>query len=126
MHWTEIDMDDGKPLSLVLRDAGGALGMRFDKAREGLWAEGTGSVCLVEDVLEMRFAPGELRAGPAAHWLLRHALKRGGKFSFARSRSGELKVTAKGWSGRFVPEAEPNDGGVTRVRDRHESATKLP
>ncbi|QJW83823.1 hypothetical protein HK414_06825 [Ramlibacter terrae] len=57
----------------------------------------------------MRFPPGGLRAGPAAHWLLRRALQAGGRFALLRAPSGELAVRATGWSGRFVAATQPAD-----------------
>src|SRR5688572_20690433 len=43
--WQEISMRDGKPLIVVLGEQEGALYMRFEKTREGLWAEGRATVC---------------------------------------------------------------------------------
>lgn len=105
LRWTEVGMDDGKPLRLVLRDTDRGLHLRFDKAGEGLWAEGEGSVCVVGGTLEVRFQGGGLRAGEAAHWLLRRALQAGGRFTLAREPSGELRVGTTGWRGRFVADA---------------------
>lgn len=102
LHWTETGMDDGKPLQLVLRDFDGALHLRFDKAGEGLWAEGVGRVCAVAGGLEMRFEPGRLHAGEAAGWLLRQALQAGGRFTFMRDASGGMQVGATGWRGHFI------------------------
>jgi hypothetical protein len=107
LQWIESGMNDGKPLVLVLREEGGALYMRLDKAREGLWAEGGGSVCVVGGRVEMRFDAGQIRPGPAAHWLLRQSLQAGARFTFMRMGAGGLRVSTPGWSGRFVAGSAP-------------------
>jgi len=106
VRWIETGMDDGKPLSLALDDRDGALHLRFDKAREGLWAEGLASICAVGAKLEMRFAPGQMQAGPAASWVVRQVLAAGGRFTFTRTAAGELRVSSTAWTGRFS-EATP-------------------
>ncbi|MCC2675520.1 MAG: hypothetical protein K0R58_2467 [Ramlibacter sp.] len=102
VRWIESGMDDGRPLVLSLADTERGLHLRFDKTDEGLWVEGVGSVCTVGDALEIRFAPGHLRPGAAAHWLLRAALQAGGQFTLTREKADELRVHSASWTGRFV------------------------
>lgn len=101
VHWVETGMDDGKPLRLVLRERDDQLHLQFEKAREGLWAEGTGRVCVVGGALELRFQPGRLQPGPAAGWFLRQTMQQAARFTLARDVSGELQVRTAGWRGRF-------------------------
>lgn len=114
LHWVEAGMDDGKPLhlDLELAERDGALHLRFNKTGEGLWAEGAGSVCKAADGLQVRFEPGQLRAGPAAGWLLRQWLRDGGPLAVARPSPATLEVRAPGWRGRFAPLPAPVHGAL--------------
>jgi hypothetical protein len=94
LQWTEVGMDDGKPLVLELRDRGGSLHIRLAKTHEGLWAEGTGTVCVIRGGLEIRFDAGQLHPGPAANWLLRQSLQASGRLTFTRPAADDMKVSA--------------------------------
>jgi hypothetical protein len=97
----ETTMDDGKPLLLSIRERDGALVLSFVKSREGLWAEGTGAICVKDAQLEVHFAAGKLIVGPAAHWAMRLALAHASSFTLTRVGEARMKIATKGWSGMF-------------------------
>lgn len=99
--WREITMTDGKPLLLSIHERDGDLLLTFVKSREGLWAEGMGMVCEVDTRLEMRFAPGKMVVGPAAHWAMRLALRGAPSFTLTRTGTTSMKIATRGWSGVF-------------------------
>jgi hypothetical protein len=94
-------MTDGKPLVVSIREQGGSLHMEFRKTREGLWAEGAAVICAGNAGLEARLS--RLRAGPAAHWLLRHSLGQDPTFTLSRLATGQLRIATPGWHGVFSP-----------------------
>lgn len=97
-------MTDGKPLVLSVLERNGALVLEFVKTGEGLWAEGEFVVCRHGSGLQARAGPHQVRLGPAAGWLTRLALSRGGTFALARTRAG-LAVATSGWEGTFAGDA---------------------
>ncbi len=106
LRWTETSMDDGKPMVVTLQERNGALALRFIKSSEGVWAEGTGTLCRKGTDIEARLGKDQLRLGPAAHWLVRMTLADGGTFTLHRPTGRQLQITTQGWSGRFVPAAD--------------------
>jgi hypothetical protein len=106
LRWIETGMEDGKPLHLTIEARAGGLHLQFIKAREGLWAAGDGTVCVREGRLVAVFEAGKMQAGPAAGWLLKHALQRGTRFELHRPGATELRVGTVGWRGRFAPSDE--------------------
>ena len=81
----------------------GSLFMEFTKTGEGLWAESRGVICKTGTDFEARFTGEQIRLGPAASWLLRLALKNGGKFKLTKFGSDQLRIATSSWSGIFSP-----------------------
>lgn len=105
VQWVETSMDDGKPLRVSILEKDGALWLEFIKTDEGLWARTAGVICRVGSDFEIRFGAEQIRIGPAAHWVVRLALRNGGKFTLTRLGSGQLRIVGGGWRGDFVPVA---------------------
>ncbi|MFH1819033.1 MAG: hypothetical protein ABIK08_13110 [Pseudomonadota bacterium] len=103
LKWEETTMDDGKPLVMSIVENHGALFMEFTKTGEGLWAESRGVICKTGTDFEARFSGEQIRLGPAASWLLRLALKNGGKFKLTKFGSDQLRIATSSWSGIFSP-----------------------
>jgi hypothetical protein len=103
LQWEETTMDDGKPLLMSIVENNGSLFMEFTKTGEGLWAESRGIICKTDTDFEARFTGEQIRLGPAAGWLLRHALKNGGKFKLTKLGSDRLRIATSSWSGIFSP-----------------------
>ncbi|MDP1928956.1 MAG: hypothetical protein Q8K62_10650 [Thiobacillus sp.] len=104
--WEEITMDDGKPLVMSVVENNGFLFLEFTKTGEGLWAESRGVICKTGTDFEARFAGNQIRLGPAANWMLRTALRNGGKFTLSKLGSDQLRIATSGWSGVFSPAAK--------------------
>jgi hypothetical protein len=103
LKWEETTMDDGKPLVVSIGENNGTLSLEFIKTTEGLWLEGPGVICKAGNDLEARFSGQEIRLGPAANWVLRYALRNGGKFTLTKLDSDRLRIATSGWSGVFSP-----------------------
>ena len=103
LNWQETSMDDGKPLLVNISESQGMLNMSFTKTGEGLWAESSGVICKTETGLETRFSSDQIHVGPAANWVLRYALKKGGKFTLTQFGLDQLRIATSGWSGTFSP-----------------------
>jgi hypothetical protein len=103
LNWQETSMDDGKPLLVNITESKGALNIAFSKTSEGLWAESSGVICKTATGLETRFSGDQIHVGPAANWVLRYALKKGGKFTLTQLGSDQLRIATSGWSGTFCP-----------------------
>ena len=106
LKWQETSMDDGKPLVVNIAENRGALYLEFTKTSEGLWAESSGVLCKTATGLETRFSGEQIHVGPAANWVLRYALKKGGKFTLTQLGSDQLRIATSGWSGTFSPKAK--------------------
>ncbi len=106
LKWEETTMDDGKPLVLSILEINGHLFLKFDKTRDGLWAEGVSVICKTGTDLETQFTGEQIRLGSAANWVLRLALQNGGKFILKRVGAGQLRIATNGWSGIFSPISE--------------------
>jgi len=102
-RWEETTMDDGKPLVMSIVESNGKLFLGFTKTGQGLWAESSGVICRRGSDFEARFSKKQIRLGPAAGWLLRSALKNGGKFTLTKLGSDQLRIATRGWSGEFSP-----------------------
>ncbi|MES2972259.1 MAG: hypothetical protein V4757_01555 [Pseudomonadota bacterium] len=96
-------MSDGKPLVLSISEHKGALQLEFHKSGEGHWATGVAKFCQRGAELEVKLSAVSL--GPAAPWLLRHALGNGLMFLLRRQGVGQLQVSTQGWSGLFAHKA---------------------
>ena len=94
-------MADGKPLRVAISERHGSLFMEFVKAGEGLWAQSSGRICKAGPHLEARFGAEQVRLGPAANWVLRAALGRGGQFTLTRLGPDRLRIATTGWSSTF-------------------------
>jgi hypothetical protein len=105
LAWEETGMADGKPLRVAISERNGELFMEFVKAGEGLWAQSSGRICKAGSNLEARFGADQIRLGPAANWILRAALGRGGQFTLTRLAPERLRIETTGWSGTFVAAA---------------------
>ncbi|MBT9540854.1 hypothetical protein [Thiobacillus sp.] len=103
LKWEETSMDDGKPLVMSIVENNGSLFMEFTKTGEGLWAESRGVICKTGTDFEARFTGEQIRLGPAAGWILRQALKNGGKFKLTKLGSDQLRIATSSWSGIFSP-----------------------
>jgi len=103
LKWEETSMDDGKPLLVSILEKNGTLFLEFVKTAEGLWAESTGVICKKGNDLETRFSGEQVRLGPAANWVLRYALKNGGKFTLTRLGAEQLHISTSAWQGVFSP-----------------------
>lgn len=103
LHWSEISMDDGRPLLLTFLEQEGSLFLRFVKTDEGLWAEGAVAICAKGSELEARVAPRKMRLGPAAHWTMHYVAASGVDFTFTRPGATRVKLETTGWSGTFSP-----------------------
>ncbi|MGZ8982473.1 MAG: hypothetical protein ACXW11_00795 [Methylotenera sp.] len=106
LKWEETSMDDGNPLVVSILENNGYLFLEFIKTREGLWAESSGVICKTGTALEARFTGEQIRLGPAANWVLRYALGKGGKFTLTKLGSEQLRIATSGWSGNFSPKAK--------------------
>lgn len=106
LRWQETSMTDGKPLTVTITEKDGSIFLEFVKRQEGLWAEGTALICRSSAGLEARMTKGLVHLGPAAHWILRHSIGRGGTFVLSRLATGELRIARPGWHGVFLP--KPN------------------
>ncbi|HWS27678.1 MAG TPA: hypothetical protein VN259_14045, partial [Xanthomonadales bacterium] len=60
-----------------------------------------GVICRSGSNFEARFSGDQVRLGPAAGWLLRSALKSGGKFTLTRLGPDQLRIATRGWRGDF-------------------------
>jgi hypothetical protein len=94
-------MDDGKPLRVSILEKNGALNVEFIKTNVGIWAESFGTICKSGAEIEIRFTKDQIRFGSAANWVLRYALKNGGKFTLTKLGSEQLRIATTGWSGTF-------------------------
>jgi hypothetical protein len=103
LKWEETSMTDGKPLLVSILEQDDALSLQFIKTSEGLWAQAAGVLCRAGPDFEIRFAAEQIRVGPAAHWVLRFALRGGGKFTLATLGATKLRIATNGWSGTFSP-----------------------
>lgn len=102
MTWYETSMDDGKPLVLSLLERNGRLVLQFLKTGEGLWAEGTTTVCVEGTEVEARIAADQVQLGPAASLATQLAFANGGRFLLTRHGTDQLRVRTTGWSGTFT------------------------
>jgi len=105
LKWEETTMDDGKPLVMSIVESDGSLLLEFTKTGEGLWAESPGVICKSGADLEARFSGKQIRLGPAANWILRYALRNGGKFTLTKLAADQLRIATRSWSGIFSPVA---------------------
>jgi hypothetical protein len=103
LTWEESSMGDGKPLVVSIGEKNGALLLLFTKTGEGLWAESAGALCQTGADLEIRFTRQQIRVGPAAGWVVRHALGGGGTFTLTTLGAQRLRIATSGWDGIFVP-----------------------
>lgn len=103
LKWEEATMDDGKPLVVSILEKNGSIFLEFIKTSEGLWAESAGVICKTGTHLETRFTGEQIRLGPAVGWILRSALKNGGKFTLTKLGPEKLQIATSGWSGVFSP-----------------------
>ena len=101
--WEETSMNDDKPLMVSILEINGNLALEFNKTREGLWAKSTAIICKAGSNLEAHFTKEQMHTGPAANWVLRYALGRGGKFTLTKFGSEQLRIASNGWSGKFSP-----------------------
>ncbi len=106
LKWEETSMNDGKPLVVSIIENNGSLFLKFTKTREGLWAESSGVICKTGKNLETRFTEDQIRMGPAANWVLRYALRNGGKFTLTKHGPDQLHIATSGWSGDFSPQTK--------------------
>jgi hypothetical protein len=106
LKWEETTMDDGKPLVMSIVEHNGSLYMAFTKTGEGLWAASLGVICKSGADYEARFSGKQIRLGPAANWILRYALKDGGKFTLTKVGPDQLRIATSSWSGMFSPAAQ--------------------
>ena len=106
LSWEETTMDDKNPLVVSIYENNGHLVLEFTKTREGLWAESIGIICKAGTKLEAHFTSEQIRLGPAANWLLRYALGKGGKFTLTMLGAEQLRIATNGWSGNFSPSAK--------------------
>jgi hypothetical protein len=103
LKWEETTMDDGKPLVMSIVENNGSLFLEFTKTGEGLWAESLGIICKTGTDFEARFSGKQIRLGPAANWVLRYALRNGGKFTLTKLGPDRLRIATSSWSGLFSP-----------------------
>lgn len=106
LKWEETTMDDGKPLVMSIIENSGSLLLEFTKTGEGLWAESLGVICKTGTDFEARFSGKQIRLGPVANWILRHALRNGGKFTLTKLGPDQLRIATSSWSGTFSPAAK--------------------
>lgn len=96
-------MSDGKPLIVSIVEREGSITLEFFKTREGLWAQGDVVICGSNANLEARMKKGRIRLGPAAHWIVRQSVGRGGTFVLSRLAADQLRIATPGWHGMFSP-----------------------
>lgn len=106
LKWEETTMDDGKPLVMSIIENNGSILLEFTKTGEGLWAESLGVICKTGTDFEARFSAKQIRLGPAANWILRNALRNGGKFTLTKLGSDQLRIATSSWRGTFSPTAK--------------------
>jgi len=102
-RWTEVSMDDSKPLVVSIVERNGSLSIEFVKTGEGLWAEVSGSICNTGIDFQLRMTKEQIHFGAAAPWMLRLALADGGVFTLRLHEPNQLLIKTEGWLGRFVP-----------------------
>jgi len=103
LMWEETSMNDDKPLMLSIIEIDSNLVIEFTKTREGLWAKTAVVFCKAGDNLEAYFSREQILTGPAANWVLRYALGKGGKFTLTKLGAEKLRIATNGWSGNFSP-----------------------
>jgi len=104
--WEETTMNDEKPLMVSILEIDRNLVMEFTKTREGLWAKSAVIFCKAGNNLEAHFSREQIHTGPAANWVLRYALGKGGKFTLTKLGTEKLRIATNGWSGNFSPSAK--------------------
>jgi len=67
-RWSEVSMDDGKPLVVSIFERNGALSLEFIKTGEGLWAEISGAICKTGVDLELRMTKEQVSVKDTADW----------------------------------------------------------
>ena len=107
LKWEETTMDDGKPLMVSIFEKNGALSVEFVKSTKGLWASIAGDICQANKGLEIRFTGEQIHFGPAASWVLRYVLGKGGVFQLTKINAKQMRVATSGWDGIFVPVDNP-------------------
>lgn len=103
LKWEETTMDDEKPLVVSIFEKNGALSVAFVKSTKGLWASISGDICKVDTGLEIRFTGEQIHFGPAASWVLRYVLGKGGVFQLTKISAKQMRVATSGWDGIFIP-----------------------
>jgi hypothetical protein len=101
--WEETTMNDEKPLMVSILEINGNLVLEFTKTREGLWAKSVVTFCKAGNDLEAHFTREQIHTGPAANWVLRYVLGKGGKFTLTKLGAEQLRIATNGWSGNFSP-----------------------
>jgi len=96
-------MNDEKPLIVTILEINGNLALEFIKTKEGLWAKSNAIICKAGTNLEANFTKEQIHTGPAANWVLRYALGKGGKFTLTNIGPEHLRIASNGWSGNFSP-----------------------
>ncbi|MHB1215936.1 MAG: hypothetical protein ACYCY9_13225 [Thiobacillus sp.] len=96
-------MDDRKPLVMSIVENAGLLSLEFVKTGEGLWAKSPGVICKTGAGFEARFSGKQIHLGPAAGWIVRTALRNGGKFTLTKLGTDQLRIATSSWSGLFSP-----------------------
>ena len=102
-RWTEVSMDDSKPLVVSIVERNGSLSIEFVKTGEGPWAEVSGAICNTGIDFQLRMTKEQIHLGAAAPWMLRLALADGGIFTLRLHEPNQLLIKTEGWLGRFVP-----------------------
>ena len=102
-RWTEVSMDDSKPLVVSIVERNGSLSIEFVKTGEGPWAEVSGAICNTGIDFQLRMTKEQIHLGAAAPWMLRLALADGGIFTLRLRGPNQLLIKTDGWLGRFVP-----------------------
>ncbi|HZZ91207.1 MAG TPA: hypothetical protein VFE23_01525 [Usitatibacter sp.] len=102
LRWHETTMEDGKPLELSIGERGRSLFLSIVKKDEGMWVEGSGTICANGEGLQVRFAPGAMSIGPSANWLIRWSFSAGADFTLHRLAGGRMTIGTAGWSGQFA------------------------
>ena len=95
-------MQDGKPLELRIAEHARTLFLSIVKQDEGVWVEGSATVCLASERLALRFTPGTMSVGPNAHWAVRLSLSGDPGFTLSRLGPRAMELATFGWSGIFA------------------------
>ncbi len=104
--WIETTANDRKPLFIQLSEKDKKLFLFFFKTREGVWAEGTATLCEKspgKPKLLAKIQKSDMTLGDSAPALIRMGFHDGAEFSLRLAEDGVLGISTFGWGSQFIP-----------------------